>query len=563
MTVGFLSALAGHARKRPADIAITLRTGGRSADFTYAGLAREAARWAQFLSSRGAAPGDVVLIVLPLSVDAIHAFLGAAFAGCVPSFMPCPSAKQDPVLYWSSHNALFARIGGGFIVTSRANANAVAANIVDAKMTIVAADECSRESHWAELPARPRQGSEYACLQHSSGTTGLKKGVLLTFAQIEAQVSAYRAVLNFDESSTVVSWLPLYHDMGFVACFLLPLSAGARIVMLDPFEWVAGPLALFEAIETYKGQFVWLPNFALNHLVNAAGDDERRSDLSSVRAFVDCSEPCVARSLADFETRFRSWGLGPNRTLTCYAMAETVFAAAQSAPGRRPRLVRLKKGELDRGIVALAAPSDESAMEVPSSGTPLPGVEIVVLDEGKRPAAADRVGQIAIRAPFLFEGYYMQPERTLASFHQGFFLTGDMGFTREGDVFVLGRLDDVIVLSGRSVFAGEIEDIVSRISGIRAGRVYAFGQYDDAIGTRELIVVAEREDSVADLEALRKAVRLRVNGMLGLAPRRVKLVDAGWIVKSTSGKLNRPENMRKYEAAFAKESHVHVHTISG
>jgi acyl-CoA synthetase (AMP-forming)/AMP-acid ligase II len=231
-------------------------------------------------------------------------------------------------------------------------------------------------------------------------------------------------------------------------------------------------------------------------------------------------------------------------------MAETVFAATQSALGRRPRTVRLRKGELDRGFVAPAAPSEEDGVEFVSCGAPLPGVEIAVWDERRLPAAADRVGQLAIRAPFLFEGYHRQPERTAASFHEGYFMTGDLGFSIDGEIFVLGRLDDVVVLSGRSVFASEIEDIVSRIGGVRPGRVFAFGLYDETVGTRELVVVAERDDPDADATELRKAIRARVHGALGVAPRKVRLVEAGWIVKSTSGKLNRRENSRKYEAVF-------------
>jgi acyl-CoA synthetase (AMP-forming)/AMP-acid ligase II len=315
---------------------------------------------------------------------------------------------------------------------------------------------------------------------------------------------------------------------------------------LDPFEWVTDPLALFEAIEAHRGEFIWLPNFAFNHLVNAAEDDERRADLSSVRAFVDCSEPCKARSLANFERRFRPWGLGPDRVRTCYAMAETVFAVTQSSAGRSPSVVRLRKEDLDSGRIAFAAHSDPTGVDVAGSGSPLPGVEVAVLDEELRPVESGWLGQIAVRAPFLFDGYHLQPERTAASFHDGFFLTGDIGFSVENELFVLGRRDDVIVLAGRNVFASEIEEIVSAVTGIRPGRVFAFGHYNDTIGTDELVVLAETAGAEADPARIQKAVRTRLEGILGLVPRKFTVVEDGWIVKSTSGKINRGENSRKF-----------------
>jgi acyl-CoA synthetase (AMP-forming)/AMP-acid ligase II len=227
-------------------------------------------------------------------------------------------------------------------------------------------------------------------------------------------------------------------------------------------------------------------------------------------------------------------------------MAEAVFAVTQSTARRPATVVRLHKEALDHGRIAFAAGSAPHAIEIVSSGSPLPGIEISVLDDERRPVASDRIGQIAIRAPFLFEGYHLQPERTAVRFHEGYFLTGDVGFSLAGELFVLGRQDDVIVLSGRNVFASEIEEIVAAVAGIRPGRVFAFGAYSEAIGTHELVVVAETTGAETDKARIAKAVRSRLEGALGFVPRKLAFVENGWIVKSTSGKINRGENSRKY-----------------
>ena len=544
MAAGFFASLLDRAGCEPDRRAMVVYRQGEARDVTQGALVAGARRWAGLLRERGARPGCVVLLSLPLCVELVEAFLGALWAGAVPSFMPYPSVKQDPRLFWSSHDQLFARLGGGLIVTTPENERAIEANITQVAMVVVTPREAA--AYPADgRPAHSWANDDIACLQHSSGTTGLKKGVMLSFAAIEAQVAAYRRALGIEAGDTIVSWLPLYHDMGFVACLLLPLALGTTTVLLDPFEWLADPLSLLDAVARHEGGFVWLPNFAFAHLVNAAYDDERRVDLSGLRAVIDCSEPCRAETLAAFERRFAGWGLRPGRISTCYAMAETVFAVTQSPLGQPPRVVHLDREALEAGRVSVVERGGASAV---SSGVPLDGVAVTILDEDLATAASGRVGQIAVRAPFLFAGYHLEPERTAAIFHDGFFLTNDLGFRIGDDVFVLGRRDDLLILLGRNVFAHQIEQLLDAVPGLKPGRILAMALDNAAVGSQDLVILVELTGEDHDLPAIRGEVRQRLESILGVTPKKVVFVEQGWLVKSTSGKISRAENRRRYVA---------------
>ena len=554
MTAGFLDAFLRRAASEPEAAAIVVYGGHTASTLTNAALKAGALRWASVFRSRGARAGDVILLSLPLCADLIEGFLGALCAGCVPSIMPVPSVKQDPALFWSSHNRLFARLGGGLILTTAENGAAIATHVRDATMTVLTPDDLATVRAPDDERVHPWRPDDTVCLQHSSGTTGLKKGVALSFAAIDAQLEAYARALGIGCRDTIVSWLPLYHDMGFVACLLLPLALGTRSVLLDPFDWLVDPLSFFEAIERHAGAFAWLPNFAFAHLVAAAGDDpfegddERRADLSSLRALVDCSEACRPETLAAFERRFAGWGLRPACLRTCYAMAETVFAVTQSIEGRAPPVVRVDRAMLEAGRLLPAEGDEDGGVALVSSGVPLAGVDVTILDEHHDPAEPDRVGQIAIKAPFLFAGYHGEPDRTAAAFHQGSYLTGDLGFRMGDELFILGRRDDLLVLLGRNVYANEVEALLGDVPGLKPGRVLALGLHDEAVGSQQLIILAERSDDRVDPHDVRVGIRNRLEGTLGITPRRIVFVEAGWLVKSTSGKINRGENRRKFLA---------------
>ena len=532
-----LDSLASRAQSAPWKPALILLAEGRIQQFSYAELWMEAERAARRWASIGAEPGQVVFIVLRHGWQAYAAFLGAMRAGLLPAFLPYPTPKQDPVLYWSSHRELFARVRPAALLTYEANAAELAVAAQDAPVLTLEAFDALPDADClpdATGPDRP------AFLQHSSGTTGLKKGVQITWAQLAAQVDSYAATLGFGAGDKVASWLPLYHDMGLITGFLMPLNLGAAVVSIDPFEWVSRPALLLEAIETYGATFCWLPNFAFAHLVRTAADEDCY-DLSSIRAFINCSEPCKAETFEAFLARFSGQGARPERLQTCYAMAETVFAVSQSLPGRAPRVLDIDAGRFE--AAGEIVPSGEGAARVRqlvSCGPPIDGIEVRIA------AAAGTAGEIEVRGPFVFDGYFANPEATAEAFADGWYRTGDLGLLDGGELFVCGRRKEMLIVHGRNYYANDVEEALAGAPGVKPGRAVVFAIFDPVTQSEEAVAMVEAADGGVDRAGLKRAVKKAVYDRLELTLRSVEVLAAGELVKTTSGKVSRDENRRRY-----------------
>lgn len=537
-----------HVRTQPARDAIVF--GDRRV--SYLALGESITAWSRRIAEL-VRHQDVVLIFLPQVPEAIGCFFGVMHAGAVPSFMPLPSTKQDPRRYWEGHRQLLAVIRPAAIVTTRAHADALT-RICEASATQVVTIEDLGSATGAPAAALPRKAAaagDLALLQHSSGTTGMKKGVALSHDAITRQIDAYARALGAHGGDVVVSWLPMYHDMGLIACTLLPMMLGQTLVLLDPFDWVGAPGSLFEAISTHRGTWVWLPNFAFEHLRRAVRPEPGRFDLASVKAFINCSEPCKSATFDRFVQTFAPLGARRDQMQVCYAMAESVFAVSQTVPGQVAKTLRVRG---DRLALHEVVPDEAGDVDMLSCGPLLAGCEAQVEHTASDAYASPvlNVGEIVISAPFLFSGYYHRPEVTAQVLQGGRYRTRDLGFLHEGELYVLGRKDDLLISNGRNYFAHEIEQIANHVEGAKAGRNVAVGLLNADIGSDEIYLVQEAPDlGPTESKALRRQVREAVQEQLSLALRDVVLVPAGWLVKTTSGKISREANKTKLAGELA------------
>ena len=532
--------------RRPDEPAFWFLSKGAARTVTNLELITGARRYGAALKRAGVGRGDIVLLLLDHSVDQYFGFLGAMLLGAVPSFMPPLSSKQIPELYWAAHAALFDRIRPRALVIDAARVQQLEACIPTRGFTVVTPDvaaAASPEHCPSPVDAHP---ADLALLQHSSGTTKLKKGVQLSHRAILAQVEAYQERLQLGAHDRIASWLPLYHDMGLIACFITPLVLGIPVAALDPFEWVVAPDLLLRAIAEYRCTLAWLPNFAFHHLVRTRRPDSRH-DLSSIRAWIDCSEPCRAETFDLFASTFRESGVTPDRLQVCYAMAETVFAVSQTRQGEPVRRLRVDPGSLRSEQRIAVRGAGEEGLELLSAGRVLPGLDVRILDSNGTALPAGAVGEIAISGEFLFSGYYRLPEETARKMQDGVYRTNDQGFLWGDELYVLGRLDDLIIVNGRNFYCHEVEHLVSSIPGVRAGRVAAFGVPDTVAGTQAAVVVAECDESQGGrAAALKRRIKEAVLSQCDLTLREAALVPPGWVVKTTSGKVSRLENRAKY-----------------
>lgn len=510
---------------------------------SFAELYRRSSAYARRYAELQIRPGDVVVIILNHTPHLFYSYLGAILAGAIPTFMPFPSSKQRPDFYWKDHQTLFERIRPALLVTYEENASAALAVIPDFDVPMLIAGGAvlgTRENGHATRA--PHGADDIACLQHSSGTTSLKKGVMLTHRAVIDEVEAYAQILEFGAADSIASWLPLYHDMGFIACFMASVVLGTRLVMLDPFEWVIRPHLLLDAIERFGTTFCWLPNFAFAHIVKATRPG-REWNLRSVRAFINCSEPCKADTFDRFYKRFAGSGVTAEVLQVCYAMAENVFAVTQTIPGREIRSVAIDAAKFALGTVEIS--SQPGAVRIVSCGLPIDGVNVCIRDAGGLDVGECIVGEIHVRSRFLFSGYYGLPQLTAQRIRNGWYATGDMGFLLDGELYVTGRADDMLIVNGRNYYAHEIEAIANTVDGIIAGRNVAIGLDDADTGALQVVVLAECGAEVA-VEEMAHMVRRRVLERLGLAVHDVVAVAPGSLIKTTSGKLSRSKNKQLY-----------------
>jgi len=547
----YQQALLRNFAERPRDVFCHQVGDGGETTLTWRDLENHCGAFAGAYRAAGLKSGDQVLIFLRHTPQLYGAFFGAMLIGVTPAFMPCSSPRQDTTLYWRSHQALMDQIRPAAVVTDIPTL----AEMRDAGLGLDATSVLLIED-LAPTSLEPRLVGEEAIglLQHSSGTTGLKKGVALSFAAIVDQIESYAGAIALGEDDAIVSWLPLYHDMGLIACLILPAYFAVPVTHLDPFHWIGRPDTLFEQMVRRKGTLTWLPNFAFEHLAGTAARRAGAWDLSGVRAFINCSEPCKAATFDRFAAAFAPAGVRADQLQCCYAMAETVFAVTQTglaaeAGAALPARLHVDPASLDRGQAPiLVAPGE--GVELIETGAVIDGLSLTIHDEAGGIIADGRIGEVGLAGRFLFSGYNHDRARTAERLREGVYFSRDLGFVRDGRLYVLGRMDDLIIINGRNLYAHEVESHVGAVAGVKPGRAVALAWFDPRIGSETLVVMAERVRAAGRPDDdIRREIIGRVHSVFNVTPRAVEMLEEGRLVKTSSGKISRRENLARYVAA--------------
>jgi fatty-acyl-CoA synthase len=362
------------------------------------------------------------------------------------------------------------------------------------------------------------------------------------------QVYRLSEALAQDESDGSVSWLPLYHDMGLIACLYFPLWAGIPSLHFAASDWLLRPELLFHYIQQYRASLCWLPNFAFSYMARRKEMMDGSYSLNHVRAWINCSEPVRRKSVRDFAEQFADWGVVPASLQSSYAMAENVFAVTQSLPGESLSMVsraKVKGASLSCGAGSFEVIDDEYV----SSGRCLKGMRLRIIGTDGLPCADFVAGEIQLQTSCLFEGYWDRHGFRRDVFTEdGWYRTGDFGFTANEEVFVIGRMKDIIIVAGQNIFPEDVEIITSQVAGVYAGRVVAFGVDNEELGTQSIGVVAEMngEFDPGKVDRMEKEIQSLIIASLGVAPRFVKVVPQRWIIKSTAGKISRRDTRNRF-----------------
>jgi fatty-acyl-CoA synthase len=522
---------------------------------TFAEFRRRVQAQAARLSAEGLGLGERVVIIMPQGIPAMAVFAGAMMLGAVPAFIAYPNDKVEASKYRFGLAGVTANLRAKLVVIDQEFPEEMLEHVSlhDSARVVKAESVPDSETTGFALSSAGRISSDsIAFIQHSAGTTGLQKGVALTHAAVLRQVEHLARALRIEGGrDRIYSWLPLYHDMGLIACFMLPMACHVPLVMQSPLDWVMIPETMLEVITEHKCTLGWLPNFAFQFVARRTRAERRtRYDLSSLRALINCSEPVRASSMQEFQMAFAANGLRVGALHSSYAMAENVFAVSQSdidgASGPASIYADAKEFRSSHRVTTVAEGS-EGALCFTSSGQLLPNHQVRVISDSGEPLGGGSVGEILVKSDCLFEGYYNRPDLTAKSIIDGWYHTGDLGFLRGGELYVVGRKKDLIIVGGENIYPQDIEELAGKHPAIHDGRVIAMGTYNADLGTEEIVMAAEveRDEDLARAPEIEREVRSLVVAGMGVTVGTIFLKPPKWIVKSTAGKAARSSTLEK------------------
>jgi len=524
--------------------------------WTYSKLLETANKFSHLVFEQGIKKGEVCAIIMRHNPFFYPLYLGISGTGALPAVLAYPNPRLHPDKFRQGLAGMSQRSGLDHIFTEKELEPVIRPFIESEHSTVkdlffplnwkLETVDLSKNRSALETLRNEIKPTDPLLLQHSSGTTGIQKPVVLSHQAILRHINNLAKSLQLDDSDKVATWLPLYHDMGLIGCLHTPLAYGIPIVQLDPFEWVIAPVLLLEAIHQEKATFCWLPNFAYNIMADKIKDiDLEGLSLESIKMLINCSEPVRAESHEKFSKRFVNYGFNPNALGASYAMAETTFAITQTERNIRAKEIQVDRTKLSQGYVEFNNGSSNLRTCV-SSGKLIDGCKIKIVDDNRNEVAANLVGEIAVQSVSMFDGYRNYPEKTEAVLDSnGWYYTGDYGFIYENEIYVIGRKKDIIIVAGKNIYPEDVEDIVSQVKNVIPGRVVAFGEDDPDLGTEQISVIAETNfTEEADFKKLKLDI-IKAAMEVDINIHHVYLVPPRWLIKSSAGKPSRNANKER------------------
>ena len=540
------------------------------ASFSYTALERASARYGGALQALGLKKGDRVALILPAAEDFVLCFFGAMRAGIVPVPIYPPLGLGQLQGYLDNTRHIVAKAGArALVTTSQIKRMLGTVQASSPALEQVVAVEAIRESLELLKPVK-LAGDDIAFLQFTSGSTSRPKGVMLTHANLMANVKCItHDGLHMTGDDVGVSWLPLYHDMGLIGFVLAPILYRTPIVFLPPLLFLKRPVSWLQAMTRHKGSISFGPNFAYALCVKRIRERElEKIDLSSWRVAGCGAEPIRPETLEAFASSFAKVGFSKNALLPSYGMAESSLAISFTELGEGMKTLYVDAETLWAENLAKEVPEgDARAVRLVSCGKKFVDHDIKVFAsddaESAAPLPEDHVGELRIKGPSVMTGYWEDVERSREAFAGEWLRTGDLGLLHGGHVFICGRSKEVIIVNGRNYYPQDIEWEAGHVEGVRKGNVIAFGARDNTERDRERVVVAfevqdaskiiDPKELVRQNQPLVSAVRKAVLDGMNLSLDDVVPLAPGVLPKTSSGKLQRAKTRELYESGALLE----------
>ncbi|MEA3419003.1 MAG: AMP-binding protein [Campylobacterota bacterium] len=525
---------------------------------TYAQLEAGAEKVAAALQQRGLEPAEPVAIMLPSGSDYFFSFFGILMAGGIPVPIYPPARPSQLEDHMRRHARILDNCRTSILITvpEAKHVAQLLKSQVPSLRQIVSASELRTSSAKAMLPVLHAQ--DIAFLQYTSGSTGNPKGVVLTHANLLTNIRSMGEVVDAGPDDVFVSWLPLYHDMGLIGAWLGSLYYAALFVVMSPLDFLARPERWLWAIHRYRGTLSASPNFGYEYSMHRLKDTDLKGlDLSSWRAAFNGAEAVSPETLEQFSKRFELFGFHEKAIMPVYGLAESSVGLAFTPLQRGARIDRIQRDTFSRSGAAITAKEDDSnALRFVSSGLPIPGHQIRVVDPAGHELPERQEGRLEFRGPSSTSGYYRDAEKTQALFDGEWLDTGDLAYIANGELYVTGRIKDIIIRAGRNIYPDELEKVVGNIPGIRKGCIAVFGSMDQKTQTEQLVVIAEtRSDDSDEHRKLQSEINALSIDLTGIPPDKIVLAPPGSVLKTSSGKIRRSASRERFEkGAITKEA---------
>lgn len=518
---------------------------------TYRTLMNGASAVAAALQHGGLKPGGRVAIMLPTSDEYFFAFMGILLAGGVPVPIYPPARRSQIEDHLRRNSAILRNCAASImiIIPEAKRFAQVLKTQVESLRSLVTVTELTAESRiYQETRIRSQ---DIAFLQYTSGSTGNPKGVILTHANLLANMRTMGDVAQISASDVIVSWLPLYHDMGLIGTWLNSLYYASVLVLMSPLSFLSRPERWLWAVHRHRGTLSAAPNFAFELCLKRVRDEDIQGlDLSSWRVACNGAEPVSPETVERFCRRFSQYGFRREAFMPVYGLAECSLCLTFPPLDRGPYIDRIQRDVFMRdGRAVPAGETDAKVLNFVACGRPVPDHEVRIVDPADVEVPERHEGRLQFRGSSTTSGYFRNPEDTKLLFHDNWLESGDMAYIAEGEVFITGRIKDIIICAGRNIYPQELEEAIGNMGGIRKGNVVVFGNADPSTGTEQIIVLAEtREEDPQKMDALRVEINTLTMDLAGTSPDNVVLTPPGTILKTSSGKIRRSANRHLYES---------------
>lgn len=522
--------------------------------YSYSDVLKRIKTAAATLQAAGLRPGDRVAVILPTSIQFFDAFLGAQLAGGIPTALYPPFRLGKLEEYFARLRKMLNKIGARFLITDgRIKKLLGAATTVESLSRVFEAKELvdstsASPSDWREINV---EEEDPVFLQFSSGTTLEPKAVQVSHVNLIENLKMMGNTLDqcYRDGSEAdrgcVTWLPLYHDMGLVGCLYLGLSYPATITYLGPEMFIGQPAIWLQALSKYKAVISTAPNFAYGLCLHKVKDKEMEGvDLSNWILALNGAEPIDIDTVNRFADRFAQWGFRRDALTPVYGLAEAGLGVTFPSTLQQEPVIN----EFDRDLLSTEGRAERGpGRKLPSVGKPLPGLKVQIRDQEENVLPDGYVGRIMISGPSITKGYFNDPEMTASIIGpDGWLNTGDLGFFFEANLYIAGRVKDLIILRGRNYAPQEFEDPLYELEGIRLGCTVAVSSSVEGQG-EQLIILAEK-DSRSDRpdEEIITDIKARLLSTVAVEPWHVEILEAGTLPRTSSGKLRRSEALRQF-----------------